>query len=157
MNEIQEKYSLITHKYNSYFHTFIPFNDKPCKLIVGEGSEINVVSKGFAKRMNLQTKPHTRLFWVNWIGKGFLQVSEKCLLPILFGPYKIHVYCDVLPMYVTQILLGVPWIDEYDVRHIKGNKYNFRHDRKPLMLLPAKPRNSPLSKTNLSFTSFKSS
>ena len=51
-------------KRTSIFHTVIQSGDKKCKLVIGEGSAMNVVSKDAVKLLNLKVEPHPNPFRV---------------------------------------------------------------------------------------------
>ena len=51
-------------KRTSIFHTVIQSGDKKCKLVIDEGSSMNVVSKDVVKLLNLEVEPHQNLFKV---------------------------------------------------------------------------------------------
>ena len=47
---------------------------------------------------------------VSWLQNGHqLLVSEQCEIELQIGNYKDKVHCDVIPMDVCHILLGIPW------------------------------------------------
>ena len=54
-------------KRTSIFHTIIQSGDKKCKLVIDEGSSMNVVSKDAVKLLNLKVEPHPNLFRVAWV------------------------------------------------------------------------------------------
>ena len=57
------------------------------------------------------------------------------------GKYHDEVLCDVVPMYASHILLGMPW--QFDRRGNYGsfkNHFSFMKDKKLVTLVPLKPK-----------------
>ena len=44
-----------------------------------------------------------------------LLIAQRCLVSIQMGDYKDEIYCNVLPMDVTHVLLGRPWLYDLNV------------------------------------------
>ena len=95
-------------KRTSIFHTVIQSGDKKCKLLINRGSSINVVSKDAVKLLNLKVEPHPNPFRVIWVNDYTLSFTQRCLVSIQIGDYKDEIYCEVLPMDVVHVLLGLP-------------------------------------------------
>ena len=56
------------------------------------------------------------------------------------GNYKDKIYCDVLPMDVAHVLLGLAWLYDLNVTNFgKDNIYSFKYKGKNIILRPAKP------------------
>ena len=128
-------------KRNSNFHTVIQSGDKKCKLVIDRGSSMNVVSKDAVKLLNLKVEPHPNPFKVTWVNDHTLLVAQKCLVSIQMGDYKDEIYCNMLPIDVTHVLLGRPWL--YDLNVTKFGKYNiysFKYKGNNIILIPAKPK-----------------
>ena len=57
------------------------------------------------------------------------------------GDYKDAIYCDVLPMDVAHVLLGHPWLYDFNVTNFgKDNIYSFKYKGKNIILRLAKPK-----------------
>lgn len=70
-----------------------------------------------------------------------IPVTELCLVPFNFATYRDQVWCDILPIDVGHILLGLLWLYNHDVTHSSHpNTYTFMHDKKRVMLRPHKPK-----------------
>ena len=53
--------------------------------------------------------------------------------------YSEDIYCEVLPMNVAHLLLGRPWLYDNTVKYCsRNNTYKFTHDKKAILLRPAK-------------------
>ena len=100
-------------KRTGIFHTVIQSGDKKCELVIDGGSLMNVVSKDVVKLLNLKVELHPNPFRVVWVNDQTFPVAQRCLVSIQMGDYKDEIYCDVLPMDVTHVLLGRPWL--YDL------------------------------------------
>lgn len=67
--------------------------------------------------------------------------DKRCLVPIQMGSCFCSVWCDVLPMDISQILLGQPWVEALDVDHDeKMNTYTFKVGRRTTQLNPERPK-----------------
>ncbi|GAV90160.1 hypothetical protein CFOL_v3_33569 [Cephalotus follicularis] len=110
-------------KRTTIFHTFIRCGEQSCKLVIDNGSCMNIVSKTTNGRLNLKAEPHSKPFRVSWVNKTSLPVSERCLVPMKMGDYDKRVYCDELPMDVAHVLLGRPWLYDLDVINHGGRKH----------------------------------
>ena len=64
-----------------------------------------------------------------------------CLVSIQMGDYKDEIYCDVLPVNVSHVLLGHPWLYDPIVTNLgKDNIYSFKYKGKNIILRPTKPK-----------------
>ena len=94
---------------------------------------MNVVSKDAIKLLNLKVEPHLNPFKVAWVNDHTLSVAQRCLVSIQMGDYKHEIYCDVLPMDVSHVLLGRPWLYDLNVTNFgKDNSYSFKYKVKTL-------------------------
>lgn len=66
-------------------------------MIIDGGSSMNVVFESIVDRLKLPTKPHPNPYKVAWTGNTT-------------GSYSDSIWCDVIRMNVTHILLGRPWL-----------------------------------------------
>ncbi|XP_022852355.1 uncharacterized protein LOC111373989 [Olea europaea var. sylvestris] len=139
-------------KRTSIIYTFIPCNSRSCKLVIDGGSTMNVVSKSVVGKFGFKPEPHPRPFKVAWVDRTSLPVTHRCLVSLTFDPlFSEEIYCDVLPMDVAHILLGRAWLYDRDVRHFgRDNTYEFLHDGKTILFLPAKPSDPPKKTTSIS-------
>lgn len=55
--------------------------------------------------------------------------------------YKDSIWCDVLPMDVGQIILGLPWLYDRDMLQFgKSNMLLFEHEGNKIKIYPVKPK-----------------
>ena len=128
-------------KRTSIFHTVIQSVYKKCKLMIDEGSSMNMVSKNAVKLLNLKVEPHPNPFREAWVNDHTLPVTQRYLVSIQMGDYKDEIYCDVLPMDVAHVLLGRPWLCDLNVTNFgKDNIYSFKYKGKNIILRPTKPK-----------------
>ena len=128
-------------KCTSIFHLVIHSGNKKCKLVIDGGNSMNVVSKYVVKLLNLKVEPHSNPFRVAWVNDHTLPVAQRCLVSIQMGDYKDEIYCDVIPMDVSHVLLGRPWFYDINVTNFgKDNIYSFKYKGKNVILRPAKPK-----------------
>jgi hypothetical protein len=73
--------------------------EKACKLVVDGGSCANVISRDFAKKMNLQVIPHPKPYSVRWLSSpDVIHIHKQAQVSIAVGDYMDTVTCDVAPM-----------------------------------------------------------
>jgi len=84
-------------------------NGKWCSLIVDSGSCTNVASSKLVFKLNLETKPHSRPYKLQWFSEeGELIVNKQVEVCLSMGQYTDNELCDVVPMVTSYILLGRP-------------------------------------------------
>ena len=70
-----------------------------------------------------------------------------CLVPIEFIVYKNKIWCDILIIDVSQIILGRPWIFDINIHiYCRSNMYLFEYEGKNVKLRPMKPKNNVADK-----------
>jgi len=105
------------------------------KMVIDGGSTMNVVVETAVKRCHLKGEPHPHPFKVAWVNKTHLTVTHRYKILIQTSGYKNEVLCDVLPMDVAHILLGCPWLYDWNVSHNRReNTYTFRYMNKNITL-----------------------
>ncbi|KAK8918413.1 hypothetical protein KSP39_PZI022006 [Platanthera zijinensis] len=109
---------------------------------------MNVVSENAITRMHLVTEPHPHPYKIAWVNKTSIAVSKRCMVPLTLKNYVDKVWCDVIPMDVCHVLLGRPWLYDYDVTHFgRANTYEFKFNGKTVVLKPSAPKDpSSISK-----------
>ena len=64
---------------------------------------MNVVSKDAVKLLNLKVEPHPNPFSVTWVNDHTLPITQRCLVSIQMGGYKmkyiVMCYPWMLPMF----------------------------------------------------------
>ena len=88
--------------------------------------------------LELKTTAHPRPYNVSWLQKGHqVMITKQCLVEIKIGGYKDEITCDVIPMDVCHILLGIPWQYDRNVIHDgRKNTYTLEKNGRTHMLLP---------------------
>ena len=94
--------------------TFIRIGDKVCKVIIDSGSCVNAISTNVVKSLNLPTVSHPNPYKVSWIDATSILIRFRCKVTIQIQSYQEEVWCDVLPMGVSSIILGRPWLFDHD-------------------------------------------
>ena len=111
---------------------------------------MNVVFKDAVKLLNLKVEPHPNPFRVAWVNDHTLFVAQRRLVSIKMRDYKDKIYCDVLPMDFTHVLLGCPWLYDLNVTNFSKDKiYSFKYKGKNIILRLAKP-NGCIDKCDIS-------
>jgi len=90
------------------FHMFTKFGDKNYKVIVDSGSYINAILFRLCEHLGLEVVPHPHLFKVSWIDSTILEVKQQYLVSVNFNHYKDNIWCDVINMNVSRVILGRP-------------------------------------------------
>jgi hypothetical protein len=123
---------------NNLFRTACKTKDKVCKVIIDSGSTENIVSIEMVNKLDMKTNAHPRPYKVSWMQKGHqVMITKQCLVEIKIGGYKDEITCDVIPMDVCHILLGIPWQYDRNVIHDgRKNTYTLEKNGRMHMLLP---------------------
>ena len=90
----------------------IQVKQKLVKAIVDPGSQKNLVSEEMVREMGLETRPHPRPYNIDWVKTGNeIPVDRQCIL--MFAVTKAYideVTCDVVPLNVSEVILGNSYI-----------------------------------------------
>ncbi|CAA7393265.1 unnamed protein product [Spirodela intermedia] len=127
----------------SIFYTYVKINRHACKVIVDSGSCVNVV-----------TISHPAPYDVSWIDATALPIHRQCQVPLRVSTYDEHILCDVLPMKIGGIILGWPWLFDYDVQLMgRANTCSFMYRDRRLVWYPhtnkPAPKRDPKSRIGL--------
>ncbi|KAK8940525.1 hypothetical protein KSP39_PZI010475 [Platanthera zijinensis] len=137
-------------KRSSIFSLYFKSGDKSCKLIIDSGSCMNVVSEAVILRMKLTTESHPSPYQVAWVNKTSIPVTKRCLVPLVIKEYVDQVWCEVISMDACHILLGRPWLYDYNVTHFgRANTYEFKFKDHKITLRPTAPKDPKTSDTSL--------
>ena len=101
-------------KRTSILQTFVKLGKKVCKIIINNGSCVNAISTSVVKNLSLKLVPHLDPYKVSWIDSTSLPIKSRCLVPIQVQSYQEKIWCDVLPMSVSSIIIGRPWLYDHD-------------------------------------------
>jgi len=92
------------------FRTICKSKGNCCKVVMDSGSIDNLVSIDMVEKMGLKRMEHSTPYRVSWLQKGHqVLVNEQCKVEFQIGTYKDEVLCDIIPMDVYHILLGMSW------------------------------------------------
>ena len=118
-------------------------------MIIDGGSSLNIASQELVEKLNLKTERHPNPFRVAWVNDTSIPVSFRCLVTFLFGKdFEESVWCEVLPIKVSHILLGRPWLFDRKVQHDGyENTYALIHNGRKKILRPMKEV-PPITKSN---------
>ena len=132
----------------SIFQTSISCQGRLCTIIIDGGSNLNIASQELVEKLNLKAKRHPIPFRVAWVNDTFIPVSFRCLETFLFGKdFEESVWCEVLPIKVSHILLGKPLLFDKTIQHDGyENTYALIHNRHKKILRPMKEV-SPIKKS----------
>jgi hypothetical protein len=74
------------------------------------GAKSNLVYTDMVEKLELETTSHPNPYKVSWLHTGHqVMVTKKCLVEFNIGGYRDEIMCDVIPMDVCHVLLGIPW------------------------------------------------
>ena len=103
---------------SSNFFTVVQCPNIGCKLVIDENFPMNVNSEWAINRLNLPIYPRSHPYRIVLDNHCTFFVTERCLVPIrMANLYHKNIWCDILPVNVgvSHILLGRPWIVDYNV------------------------------------------
>ncbi|XP_074305943.1 uncharacterized protein LOC141641168 [Silene latifolia] len=100
------------------FHARCKVHGKTCNLIIDSRSCTNVVATELVDSFKLETRNHHKSYMLHWLNENIgIKVKKQALVSFVMGPYEDEVWCDVLPMSASHILLGRPWQFDREVVH----------------------------------------
>ena len=112
-------------------------DNQPKKLVIDSGSCMNVVPASTVERLKLPIEPHPHPYKVAWIDNTSIPVTQRCFVSFVSPNYSDSILCDVIPMNVTHILLGRPWLYEHTIQlNGRKNTYTFSLGKKTIVLHP---------------------
>ena len=121
----------------SILHTFVKIGEKVCKIVIDSGSCVNAISTSAAKSLGLPTEPHPNPYKVSWIDSTSIPIKQRCQVRIQLQSYQERIWCDVLPMGVSSIILGRPWLFDHDVTIFgRSNSCAFNFNGKKIIIHP---------------------
>jgi len=127
----------------SILHTFVKIGEKVCKIVIDSGSCVNAISTSAAKSLGLPTEPHPNPYKVSWIDSTSIPIKQRCQVRIQIQSYQERIWCDVLPMGVSSIILGRPWLFDHDVTIFgRTNSCAFNFNGKKIVINPTQPKDN---------------
>ena len=126
---------------SNILQTFIKIGEKVCKVILDSGSCVNAISTATVKNLGLPTVPHPNPYKVSWIDSTSIPIKSRCQVMIQFQSYQEKIWCDVLPMGVSSIILGRPWLYDHDaILYGRSNSCSFIHNGKKIVINSSPPK-----------------
>lgn len=95
------------------------------------GSQVNLISEAIAKKLDLETTPHTKRYHLGWVrDDAKLQVTRKCKLKFAITANFIDkVELGVVPLDICGILIGSPYLCDWKaIFYHHENKYHLFKD-----------------------------
>ena len=70
------------------------------------------------EKFELEKTAHPKSYKVSWLQEGHqVMVSQQCKVEFKIGGYRDEIMCDVIPMDIFHVLLGIMWQFERNVIH----------------------------------------
>ena len=123
-----------------FFHSWCTIGGKVCQLVIELGSCENVVAEEVVEKLALEIEKHPNPYRSEWLKKGNeVVVSKRCLVSFsIESKYKDKMWCDVVFMDASHLLLGRPWQYDRGAHHDgKKNAYSFMLGKVKITLLPS--------------------
>ena len=98
----------------SIFSTFTRIANFVIKILVDSGSVVNAVAAASVPALGLTPEVHLLPYKAMWINDLSLVVTHRCLVPLRVARYGADIPY-VLPLGVGSVLLGRPWLYDFDV------------------------------------------
>ena len=105
------------------FSTFTKITNTVIKVLVDSGSVVNAVAAASVPALGLAPEVHRLPYKAMWINDISLAVTHWCLVTLRVDGYGADIWCDVLPMGVGSIVLGRPWLYDFDVAQYGRTNY----------------------------------
>ncbi|GAV67845.1 hypothetical protein CFOL_v3_11349, partial [Cephalotus follicularis] len=133
---------------HNIFKTRCKSHGKICSLLINEGSCKNIVAQEMVNKLNLKVELHPKPYRMAWFKKdNEVKVTKRCLISFSMEKnYGDQIWCDIVPMDVTHILLGRPWKYERGALHgDRKNTYTFKMGNMEIVLIPIKQEKGHIS------------
>ncbi|XP_077252457.1 uncharacterized protein LOC143891831 [Tasmannia lanceolata] len=127
--------------HNNIFHSACTVSGKVCRLIIDSGCCENVIFEAAASKLKLELKEHPTPYKMSWLKRGMeVTVSKRCLVNLSIASiYFDKIWCNVIPMDCSHIILGRPWqFDKKTIHDGYRNTYSFDYGGKKITLAPIK-------------------
>jgi len=135
-NRVQEDW-----RRTNILQTFLKLGDKVCKIIIDSGSCVNAISASTVKMLGLTPVPHPNPYKVYWVDSTSIPIQSRCQVQIQMQSYQEKIWCDVLPMGVSSIILGRPWLYDHDATLLgKSNTCVFSFNGKKITIHSVHPK-----------------
>lgn len=96
---------------NNIFASTCTIHGRVCSFVIDSGSCRNVISEDVVNKLGLRRSNHPAPYKLVWLKKGTsIRVIHRVLVSLsIEAYYHDKVYCDVVPMDASHVLLGRPW------------------------------------------------
>jgi hypothetical protein len=130
------------HNRENIFHTRCQIQNKVCNRIVDSGIYATIASVTLIRKLGLSIIRHERPYQLQWLNEySVVKINRQVFVRFLIGKYNDKVLCDVVPMYVTHLLLGRLWQFDRKAKHDGfKNKYFLEKDGRVYTLAPLSPK-----------------
>ncbi|XP_043713275.1 uncharacterized protein LOC122661828 [Telopea speciosissima] len=127
----------IPEVFTCIFYTRLRAGERTAQIIVDSGSCVNVVSEDLVKKANLKFEKHPMPYKVSLLNGNKLDVNKRCYVPLQAQKYSEEIWCDIIPMRMTDVLLGRPWLYDNDVALLgRKNLCVFQHKGEEIKWYP---------------------
>ena len=117
--------------------------EKVCKITIDNENCVNAISTSIVKNLGLNPVSHPSPYKVSWIDSTSMPIKSRCLVPIQIQSYQEKVWCDVLLMEISSIILGRPWLYDHDATlYRKLNSCVFIYLGKKIIINPSQPKDN---------------
>ena len=107
-----------------------------CRIIIDGRTCRNLVSSDLVEKLCLTTEPHPSPYCIQWPNNyGKFKVKKISKVQFSIGTYHDSAYFDVVPMEISSLLFGKPWIHENNASYNDiSNIYSFKHNGRKIKL-----------------------
>ena len=113
-------------------------------MVIDNDSAINFVAQEVIDKLHSPTEKLAKPYKVIWSNGSLILMVHKCLISFKIGGYEDKIWCVVIPMNITHILLGRPCLRDREVQYDKEkNIYSFSWKGRQVSLVPLQPTPSP--------------
>ena len=108
----------VAQKRSELFHIRVISKHTKIDTLFDSGSQENIILEEIAKKLQLETKLHPKLYPLGWVcDNAQLQVTKQCRLRFSITSRLVdEVDLDVVPLDICGIVLGSPYL--YDSQAI---------------------------------------
>ena len=92
------------------FRTRVKCDDRLANLVIDSDSVINFVAQEVIDKLHWPTVKLVKPYKVTLSNGSLILATHRCLVSFKIGGYEDKIWCDVIPMNITHILLGRPWL-----------------------------------------------